>query len=99
MHSSTRTQQFARRFLLSSDVAGRADNSIDTAVVASKRNAMLAGPMPRAVGMAIAVLAVDPIGFPFQVGTDRRSIPGHVVGMDPVRPIRHSLQLLAGQTD
>jgi hypothetical protein len=45
--------------------------------------------MPCAVGVAIAILGFQPLGFALEVGEDRFAELWHVGGVDTVGPIRH----------
>jgi len=91
-------QRLFGRFLRG-DVARGPHNSINPAGIVPEANAMLPCPMPCAVGVAIAILRFQPLGFALEVGEDRFPELWHVGGVDTVGPIRHRSQLFRSQHD
>ena len=61
------------------------------------RDAMLARPVPGAIGVAIAVLDFEAVCLSLEVSDNRRTVVRHVIGMDPIEPLLSRREFLGRQ--
>ena len=76
------------------DVAGGPDHAVGAPACVAQRDAVLAPPAPRTVARAVAVVALEPLGFALEVRHERGAESRQVVGVNAVQERRRRSQLL-----
>ena len=83
--------------LFGRDVAGGPRNAAGASGLVATRDAVLACPVPGAIGMAVTVLDFEAFCFSLEVSDNRGTVVRHVIGMDAIEPLLSRREFLGRQ--